>query len=651
MITIGKNNPKHNSRKFQSKKRHFIKNSKSDTLYNQNYPNNKEMTDDLDGIDPKFILNKMTNLMRTTRGHSFTLALIYWFFESIKDIDPNFSQKTQLNLNQQQFGEFLTNFSNKLNSALIYQLKDTPAEMDYILHKFYDDYHLLKMRSIEREPFYFGLEYLLFHYKMISKNYKSSLEKAKRMFGDKNCVKNFFSFQNFCYANAEIQRFRIIIDMIDYVELPCTRIDENQELNPKFFFNSYFPKGIWKIKSEIYDDYKIYSHRLRLIGVPVWNSATFFERIYSNMVLAPMDPKMKNVELIHMDITYNYFKSIEKILIKELNFTALEMTSIITAFFNVFNEIHKNKEKKNSPGLSYFVFPYHSNQSNAVVRYVKDIYNISFEYKRNLAELITESESRKKIMKFLKLFSLNSSMINLKQDLFSHKKIPFVLSFHPDQYFISSIQFLTAFGEFLYRYGKKSGKYTNYKGKDFEQWVKNMLDPVVPFVCTRIQIQNVSIGNKNQTDIDVAIKYQEFLFVLECKAYSRINYMKSYKLDEIWKNMNELEQNLFDIDSVADWCQYPENLGIIIRKMNLKLGGNQRIDKSSIKYIVPVLATISPEFLLNNKSIGMLDSELNIPRCCTLREIIRIFEKLNENSSFKQRIKNFPYTVRVQNHF
>jgi len=601
----------------------------------ENLMNDEDSTPDFfdsnsqEKIKEEFEIAKIVITMDRTLADSY--QVIDFYNEVIRSIKPmkDLEEKCYI-LNQDQFRNFVKEFELKLTSKMLELLK--PKTIDFFLHAFYIGYHEFMLPFNEKEVFYHGLKLLIKSYPFISDNYDISHRKFEELSYDKFCYKDFISFQNFaaCYVNILI--LRDYIDFIESVHFPLALIpfEDNRIPNgPAGIMKSILNNSI-DFLTEYSKDFENYLIRIHNSGVQSWSNSSFLERMYSNMVHSATDIRFPKKDKIPPSYIYSALKSFEKNIIRDYNFTAHELTSIITGFLDMFNDIYKARAERNDKTMFFTIISTEDELERWFIPYVKENYESGCNFLRIQPENINWFD---KTWQFLDGFSINNSNIDISNDLFSQEKIPFAMEFHNRQYFVSSVQFITAFGELVSRYSRVSGKYSNVAGNEYEQHVKVAIESIIPQVCTRVKLENVNIARKTQTDIDIVVFFAGFLFLFDCKAYSRINYRKELKLEEIEENLDELKGWLLDIDNVATWAK--DHLDSLLDKVNSKLAGNKvkRIEENEIKYIVPCVISIATEFILDYEKIGWLYAEGHIPRCCSMREITKFFEIIKSNSS------------------
>lgn len=623
-------NPKHKSRK----KRKSVKSK-------ENYQKKKEIlsrhplsNDDL------FEMSKM--LATSGRKYSVTLQLENFYKDAIQMVEGKKIENDRVIFQQEQFHQFISNFEKKISAEMISIVK--PQTIDFFINEYYIKFHNLSLKT-DKNVFYFGIKFLIRDI-IFNSNYDDSLKNHEKLLTDKFCFKDFITFQEFCNVYLYL---RILHNFADFVHTICIpySLHKFQEteliLDSDSFFKIIFENSV-DFVNNLYEDNKIFQFRITNIGKPAWSSSSYLERMYFNMVFSSTDDILPNLDSIPVYFLYEPFKAFEKLLIKDYKINALDLTCLIGGFFNLFNELQKGMMKK---GNRYFVFVVIASEKDLVkwyIPYVQKLYEaacIFLNKKPKARDFLSLAWD------FLDKFSLNSSRLDIQKDLFSQNIVPFAIEYHKKQYFLSSVQFLSAFGELIHRYGNKSGKYANLKGRDFEKQVEIMLKSVIPQVCSRVKLENIEIGNKLGTDVDVAAFFEGMLFLIECKAYSRINYAKTLKIDEIEKNFEDLNGWLWDINNIALWCKKLENLEILIDKINSKFKKNEKIILKNIEYVIPCVVTIAPEFLIDTNSIGWLNFEMKIPRCCTMRELLNLFKFLVLEKKYQEDLKNSHFTIKI----
>ncbi|MHA1267306.1 MAG: hypothetical protein ACTSRS_18860 [Candidatus Helarchaeota archaeon] len=83
-----------------------------------------------------------------------------------------------------------------------------------------------------------------------------------------------------------------------------------------------------------------------------------------------------------------------------------------------------------------------------------------------------------------------------------------------------------------------------------------------------IKFEDEIIGTKRGTDFDVALLWDGILFILECRAYSRINYREKLELREIEENIEDISGWKKEVDILASWLK--DNLPKFLKKFNDK---------------------------------------------------------------------------------
>lgn len=178
-----------------------------------------------------------------------------------------------------------------------------------------------------------------------------------------------------------------------------------------------------------------------------------------------------------------------------------------------------------------------------------------------------------------------------------------------------------AVGQFLinlWRPIQKEGEFYALKGKDFEIWVNNKLKVLngVEEICPPgKKLRNV--GSKKETDLDVFVGKEDFVFPISCKGYylneryllgSGQEYFTMWKRAERWLN---------EIDEIGNH--------ILDNARSLKLPEKYR-------YILPLVCTSHPVYIL--EEVEKLRLPNGVPRICTLTELEDFILNLEKYEKF-----------------
>lgn len=586
------------------------------------------------------IARMLASLNRTLRINTEFIGL---YIDNLKQTKTSEIPSNEITLNQEQFGNFISLMLDSLRDTIIKINK--PELIDFFLYSLIKEFHefSLQFPVNNKYLFYSLMKIFLGKYPHFSKTQEESYQKYIELETNKFVFKDYTSLKTWAIYLHGFEHIYTDINIISQVRLVMgpeyIQTDSPIEILKKKLFKEFI------FLQNYHSEFEIFLKRIENIGVIAWCVSSYLTRMYSNMVFAPFDDKVPSIDIIPAYDLHLALSSFEDTLKENYNFDSIVLSCIILSLLENFNQIHKGLAEDNEKKAIFYFISNNEEIKNWLIPLAEDYY-------QGACDALGKEEKKvnwlEKYWEFLKLFSLNPENIDITFDLLAQEKIPLVLEFFKGQYFVSSILFLSALDELIHRLGKHSGKFGNVKGKYFEQQVVSFLSEFTLYICDRIKFRDENIGMKTETDFDVVLLWDGILFLFECKAYSRINYQKKIEIREIEENIEEILSWKKDIDILALWVK--DNLSKFIKKFNDKLRANKdfkskKVVESDIKYIIPIVITIAPEFLLKIDEIGWLLEEKNIPRVCNNREIRDFFKVLISNKKVRKDLLSKDYVI------
>jgi len=196
----------------------------------------------------------------------------------------------------------------------------------------------------------------------------------------------------------------------------------------------------------------------------------------------------------------------------------------------------------------------------------------------------------------------------------------------PDVYLLIYYAFKNFGGTILEKPLRVLGQWKSFRGKAFENYCHITIEQEHSLKTFRKKIKDSSgriIG-----DIDLGVFSPPYLFVCECKDY-KVNV--KFLMGEVQAVLQRIQDGKH---GYLSWLsKLDENCKRFSQQFISDLISKQGLDPNSFQYLVPVIVTWRPEFILNTSS-EMLDD--NIPRVCTLSELSKILRRIPSDLRKKQ---------------
>ncbi|MFZ5933049.1 MAG: hypothetical protein ACOYT7_03185 [Patescibacteria group bacterium] len=224
------------------------------------------------------------------------------------------------------------------------------------------------------------------------------------------------------------------------------------------------------------------------------------------------------------------------------------------------------------------------------------------------------------IFDFISLNENDAGKINLR----TLSPVSYLLNIETQDVVFLAFNTTVNFLKNLWRPIKKGGSFGKLKGDDFQIGVNNRLIglPGVEQIW-KIGKKLHTDGSKKETDIDVCVGKDEFLFAISCKAY----YLNEKYIEGSGQEYYGRWQQC------KGWLKEIDEIGKHITKNSKDLTLPRRY-----KYLLPIVCTSHPEYIWDE--IRNLRLPNNVPRICTLGEILDFIRDLNK---YRPKLIRSPY--------
>jgi len=244
--------------------------------------------------------------------------------------------------------------------------------------------------------------------------------------------------------------------------------------------------------------------------------------------------------------------------------------------------------------------------------FIKDLAYFYKECQKEFfGKCLSIKRSTKEVKRLFKIMVYSRNDMN-NISLVFRRPIKIFYKINNDEYILdfSFIPFLI--NDLFYQTTSGDGEFGENKGRIFEEDIKNYIKQNILGIRTWLFRKTIKFTDGTEKEVDFAFYKKNVLFMIECKAR---HMPLEYERGSWQKIRNRFLSDRDDLKKFDKACN---------RIAKEKKGLNFEVP-SNIRFILPILCTAFPEYIIDIEDYYFLNSE--IPRICTPEEIVKYIKE------------------------